>query len=422
MSTTKNGKRTAKRGNGAATGATKKSINKKGKQKKFKGTRLFKILRIALLLIIILFVFNIIKDLTHKVPEKISVVVGDKKVKLVHEVTIDKKDNIYISIDDVKKLYDNNIYYSNNVLITTYNMHIAVLEKNKTTMKVNDAVQEIKGTLKEINGTIYLPFSDMFDVYDFEESYNKNTKVLSIDSKLKEKKEAVVLKNADLKETTKNFAKTIEKVKKTQYVTAFEKQGDFTKVRTKAGNIGYIKTKKLSEFETLWETMDEEVLKNVNVLTDYSAVDSKYEILTNSSNDNIVTPNLFNIVQTADDKIEVENMIDLSGTKFTTYKDWAEGSNVSICPTVTLGCNMSKVCSSYESRSYVINTLYNDLVGNELRMICVDFTEVDDSEGLYRFVTEMVPRFKCAGMKVLIKYNSSLNKERLKGIVDYVID
>ena len=215
------GKRASNKGNGAVSGANKKTTTRTGKRKKFKNTRLFKILRIALLIIIVFFIVNIIKDLTHKTPEKISVVIEDKKINLIHDVTIDKYNNIYMSIDDVKKLYDTNIYYSNKILITTYNKHIAVLEMGKTTMKINDVVQEIKGTLKEIDGIVYLPFSDMIDVYDFSESYNKDTKVLSIDSKLNEKKEAIVLKSAKLKESTKSFAKTIEKVKKTRICYSF---------------------------------------------------------------------------------------------------------------------------------------------------------------------------------------------------------
>lgn len=418
----KTGKRSAKRGNGAIDGATKKAKRSSGKSKKFKSTRLFKILRFALFFLIIVLIVNIIIDLAHKAPKKVSVVVGDKKIELAHDVLVDKYNNIFMSIDDVKNLYDKNIYYSNNILITTYNKHIAVLEKEKTTMKVNDVVQEIKGTLKETNGTIYLPLSDMADVYDFADSYNKDTKVLSLDSKLIEKKESVVLKNVSLKAAPGGFfTKTLEKVKKTSFVTVFGTDGDYTKVRTKSGNVGYVKTNKLSEPETLWETMDEEKIEGITILSDYSIVDSRYEVLENAPSDSVVLPNLFNITE-VDGNVEANTVINLEGDRFITYKDWANVSNVNICPTVTLSCGMSKVCSSYESRSYVINTLYNNLVSNGLRMICVDFEELDDIEGLYRFVTEMVPRFKCAGMKVLIKYNNSLNKDRLNNIVDYVID
>ena len=415
------GKRALNKGNGAVSGMAKKAPSKGVKKRKFKNTRLFKVLRIALLLIIILLIVNIIKDLIHRTPEKVSIVIKDDKIELVHDINIDKYNNVYMSIDDVKKLYDQNIYYSNKILITTYNKHIAVLELGKTTMKVNDVVQEIKGTLKEINGVVYLPFSDMVDVYDFSIIYNKDTKVLNIDSKLEEKKEAVVLKSCNLKESTNNFAKTLEKVKKSQYVTIFETKGDFTKIRTKAGNVGFVKTEKLSKPELVWENMDEDIIENVNILDDYAIVSSNYEILTTAGENSITTPDLFNIIKTPEGKIDVENVIDF-GEKFEAYKKWAEDSNVSICPIVTLNCSMSEVCSNYETRSYIINTLYNNLINNKLSMICLDFTNIDDSEGLYRFATEMVPRFKCAGMKVLIKYNSSLNKDRLNSIVDYVID
>ena len=408
------------KGNGAIAGTKKQSSSKSKNLKKFKNTRLFKILRIVLVLVIILVIWNVVKILTRKAPDKVSLIIGDEKIALKHDIIIDKYNNIFMSIDDVKNIYDENIYFNNNMLITTYNKHIAVLEINKTTMKVNDVVLETKGTLKEINGTIYLPFSDMEDVYDFTESYNKEAKALNVDSKLKEKKEAVVLKTTSLKESTENFAKTLERVKKTQYVAVFETKGDFVKVRTKSGNIGYIKTKKISKPEVLWETMDDESLKNVVELSDYSVVDDKYEVLTNASEGTLVFPSLFEIVQ-SEDKTDVKNVIDLENKKFQTYKDWAEQSNVSICPTVKLNCSMSKVSSSYESRSYVINTLYNTLINNRLTMICIDFTDVDDAEGLYRFIIEMVPRFKCAGMKVLIKNNGAFNVDRIKNIVDYVV-
>lgn len=403
-------------------GVVQKNDKKNKRTKKFKNTRLFKLLRIILIILIIILVINIFKKIFHKKPEKVSVVIGDKIIALKNEVEVDKNNNVFISIEDIKNLYDDNIFYSNNVLITTYNKHIAVLEKDKNTMKVNDVVQEIKGTLKEEKGTIYLPFSDMEDVYDFTEKYNKDTKILSIDSKSHEKKEAVVLKNTSLKESPKTFSKTIENVKKTQYVTVFEKSGDYSKVRTKAGNVGYIKTKKISKPEILWEDMEDETIKNVNILNDYNIVDSKYEVLSNTENNSIVIPNLFGISETEEGNIEVRRKINLDSDTFITYKDWASKSNVTICPVVTLECSMSKVCSKYETRALTINSLYNEIINQKLNMVCIDFSEIDDVEGLYRFVTEMVPRFKCAGVNVLIKYNETLNKDRLNKIVDYVID
>jgi hypothetical protein len=392
-----------------------------GKKKKFKGTRLFKILRIALLLVIIIFIFNVIFDLVHKTPDKITLVIGENTIDLQHDVILDEYNNFYLSLDDIAKNYDANIYLNTDEsVITTYNKHIAVLEMNKTTMSINDTVTEINGVLKKINGVVYLPFSDMQIVYDFEYSYNKDEKVLIVDSTSSAKSEVVVLKTGKLKETTKAFAKTLEKVKKSERVTVLGTEGKFTKIRTSSGNIGYIKTKKLAETEVKRENMEEENISNVNILNDYAIVSSNYEVLENSSEDTtqVVMPNLFNI----NSECSVEQVINLDSTKFTTYKDWATESGVSICPTVTLGASMNKLCSSYNTRTYVINSLYTDIIKNKLNMICIDFETIDDTEGFFRFIIEMMPRFKEAGIKVFVKAQSSINKDRLNSIVDYIVE
>ena len=195
--------------------------------------------------------------------------------------------------------------------------------------------------------------------------------------------------------------------------------GKYSKVRSSRGNIGYVKTNKLSEIQVTREKMEEEKISNVNILSEYATISSNYEVLNDVQEKSIVLPNLFD-VREADDKYTVKNIIDLSGSKFEAYKKWAEDSNINICPTITLSTSVNKLCSTYLSRSYIINTLYNTLISNKLSMICVDFAEVDDAEGFYRFIIEMVPRYKAAGIKVLVKNNTNLNISRLNNIADYV--
>jgi len=393
--------------------------NSSKKKKKFKNTRLFKILRIALLIIIILFIFNIILDLFHKKNNQLILIIGDKKISLKNEMLIDEEENIYLSKDDIANLYDENIYYNSTdkKIITTYNKHIAVIEMGKSTMSVNDTITGIKGKLKEEDGILYLPFSDMDIVYDFEYDYDSENKVVIVDSLSDALSESVVLKNAKLKDSTGIFAKKLETIKKGTYVTIIEKGDKYTKVRTSSGNIGYIKTKKISEPEIKRETMASENLTNVKILTEYSIVESNYEVISDNSNDTlIVTPNLFNI----DTEFNVNKVIDLEGNKFEVYKEWANQSSVNIAAEVTFDGSMNKLCSDYITRTYVINSIYTEVVKNRLNMVCINFESVDDIEGFYRFVIELTPRFKEAGIKVLVKYKDNLNKNRLNKIVDYV--
>lgn len=306
------------------------------------------------------------------------------------------------------------------MIITTYNKHVAKLVVDQTTMEVNSTQVAINGTLKFENNILYMPLLDLKDVYDFEYQYNEERKTLIIDSISVAKSQAVVVKTAKIKEEPKAFSSTIEKISRFDgvYVTVFGTDGDYTKVRTPSGNIGYVKTDKLGDIEEIRENMETDELSNVNVLNDYSVVETYENTTFDTSLTNIVIPNLFNI----NGALEVENVIDLSSATFESYKNWASTNGVSICASVTLNASMNEICSSYTTRTCLINLLYNQFVANNINMICIDFDNIDDIEGFYRFVIELTPRFKEVGFKVLVKYKDGLDKERLENIVDYVIE
>lgn len=407
------------------TGKTNSQGNLKNKKgtKKFTNTRLFKILRIVLLIAIIVIIFNIVSGIIkNRRPEDISLIIGDSKIELANELLIDENKNIYISKDDIAAIYDPNIYYNDEekTLITTYNKHVAKLVVDQTTMEVNSSQVAINGTLKYENDILYMPFLDLKDVYDFEYQYNEDRNVLIVDSISKEKSQAVVVKSSKIKKEPKTFSGSLEKISKFDgvYVTIFGTEGDYTKVRTPSGNIGYIKTNKLGETEIVRENMGDDKLDNVNILSDYNIVGVYDNVTVDSNKTNIVIPSLFNINQA----LEVESVIDLSSSSYSEYKNWAETNGISICANVTLTGSMNEICSSYTSRTCLINLLYNQFVSNKINMICIDFDNIDDIEGFYRFVIELTPRFKEVGFKVLVKYKDGLDKERLENIVDYVIE
>lgn len=420
-----NNQRNLKNSGKTSGSRTAKKSNSKSKSggRKFTNTRLFKILRVVLLIAIIVIIFNIISGIIkNRTPEDMSLVIGENKIDLTNELLIDENSNIYISKDDIANIYDPNIYFNEEeqTLITTYNKHVAKLVVGQSTMEVNSTQVAINGTLKYENEILYMPFLDLKDVYDFEYQYNEERNVLIVDSISTAKSQAVVVKTSKVKEEPKLFSSTLEKISKFDgaYVTVFDTNGDYTKVRTPSGNIGYIKTDKLGDIEVLRENMEDDELTNVNILNDYSVVGAYDNITLDSSLNNIVIPNLFNINGT----LEVNNVIDLSSGTYNAYKNLAETNGISICANVTLSASMNEICSSYTTRTCLINLLYNQFVSNGIGMICIDFENIDDIEGFYRFIIELTPRFKEAGYKVLVKYKDGLDIERLRSIVDYVIE
>lgn len=399
---------------------SKKGKNIKGKKKK-NGLR--KILRIGILILlvfIIVSIFKFILGLFNKEVDKISLIIGANKIELRKEILIDDEKNIYLSKDDIAYLYDENIYYNptDKTVITTYNKHVAILTMDKSTMSVNDTIVSIEGSLKQENGNIYLPFSDMINVYDFEYNYDENSKVLTVDSTNEEKKEAVVLKTTKIKDDTGILAKKLEKINKSSKVVVLSEEGKYTKVRTDSGNIGYIKTKKISKPEKIRDNLENETLSNVEVLKDYNEIKSEYEVVvTNDAKTSIVTPNLFNV----NSAFELKQIITLDSEKFNNYKNWANNNNISICATVSFDGSMNDLCSSYNTRTYLINNIYTELIKNQINIVNIDFENIDDMEGFYRFIIEMTPRYKEAGIKVIVTYKNGMNKERLNNIVDYVL-
>lgn len=395
-------------------------VKKVSKKKNKKLKRLVRIgvliLVIVLLVLLIKFIFGLFK----KAPEKVSLIIGDTKIELKKDILVDGDKNIYLSKDDIAYLYDENIYYNptDKTVITTYNKHIAVLSMNKTTMTINDTAVSINGALKEEKGVLYLPFSDMTDVYDFEYNYDKENKALTVDSTNKGKSTAVVLKKTKLKENTGLFAKKIEKIEKAEIVTVFERGEKYSKIRTNSGNIGYVKTKTLSENERLRDDFDDEIISNVKILEEYNEVSA--ELLAVQVNENeftIINPNLFDI----NSEFEVSQAISLDSEKFKNYKTWAENNNVRICAEVNFDGSMNELCATYNSRTLVINNIYRELIKNQINCVDIDFETIDDAEGFYRFIIEMIPRFKEAGIKVFVTYKDGMNKERLEKIVDYVL-
>lgn len=391
--------------------------------KKKRKNRLRKIIRIGILILLIVLIVSIVKwiwGLFDKKADRISLVIGADKIELKQEIIIDEEKNIYLSKDDIAFLYDENIYYNptDKTLITTYNKHIAVLTMNKTTMTVNDTVISMRGSLKQENGTIYLPFSDMINVYDFEYNYDEKNKILIVDSTNEEKQESIILKNTKLKEKTSLFSKNLEKLEKSTKVVVIGTQGKYTKIRTNLGNIGYVKTKKISQPEKVRDDLENEKLTNIDVLNDYNEVSLEYEAqVTNDAKTFIVIPNLFNI----NNKFELKQIITLDSNKFNEYKTWASNNSISVCATINFDGSMNELCSSYNTRTLLINNIYTDLIKNQITMINIDFDNIDDMEGFYRFIIEMTPRFKESGIKVLVTYKDGMNRERLNNIVDYVL-
>ena len=87
--------------------------------------------------------------------------------------------------------------------------------------------------------------------------------------------------------------------------------------------------------------------------------------------------------------------------------------------------NITSVASAfatYSQRSEIIQNIYNKVMQNQYKGVCIDFEEIDDVNSFYRFLIELSPKFKESGLKVMVKASTPIDKEKVKNIVDFIME
>ena len=343
----------------------KEESMKKKKTKKF-------LIRRLVAVILIVFLIFVVKNWIYQASIKrqtkqICLFFNYDMIQLISNIYVEDS-VIYISKEDIKNIFDDTIYYNmgDKELITTYNKHVAVLHLDDTKMLINDAEFEMQGKLKQIDSEIYLPLSDLEIVYDMETEYVPETNRVIMNSIAKSKKQVIALKDSKITLNKNPFSVTIEKVKRGDNLVAIEESGSYKKVQTSNGNIGYIKTKKVSEEEILREDWIEEKIE----MSSFENMDELF----------IVTKEQVNI------------------------------------------SNISTAFTTYSMRNDMIKNLYDQVMQNQYKGVCIDFEEIDDVNSFYRFLIELSPKFKESGLKVVVKVKQQLDKEKVKNMVDFTIE
>lgn len=373
---------------------------------------------IILIPIIILILITLkIKENTYK---ELTILFNNKIIELDKEVIIDNDQNILFSKDDIQKIFDDTIYYNEaeKELITTYNEHIAVLKLDDENAQINDENIKLKNRLQNINNQIYLPITDLQVVYDIDIGYAKSSNRIIIDSTTNKKSEASVIKKAKVKSKKGLFGKKIEKLIIGDKVTVLEETGSYKKIRTPLGNIGYVKSNKLDN-EIIIREEKKSSKQELEVYKNYSNISGIYNnIQVDEKKLNVVIPTFFFL----DKNNEVLDKTMNNSATYSIYKNWTDNNKLTILPTFTNNENVSESLLSYSQRSEVIDSLKNQLLNYNYIGINIEFSTVDDLNSFYRFIIELVPRFKYAKLKVAVTLNDNIDKSRIEKIVDYIIE
>lgn len=391
---------------------------------------------IVILLILIIAVVSYIKSRNKDEITATKLIINNNNVteRLKQDVLIE--DNIiYLSMNDIKNFFDKYIYLEEeiNKIVTTYENKIAEIGFEEKNITINGAKKEIFATVVEKNDVIYLPISEMSDVYNVEIKYNEEDNVVTMDSLSKELIKADIIKNTSVKSQPKFLSRKLEKIKRGEGVVVItETENGWAKVRTESGIMGYVKKDKLTNIITVREDLTKtERTEKVSLVWDYFSQYAKAPDRTNEMLEgvNVVSPSFFYINESGSFK---ENI----GTEGKAYIEWAHSNNYEVWPMVSnaeAGIEItSKILNSYETRKNLIEKIVEMCVKYDLDGINIDFENMyqKDKDVFSRFIIELTPRMKDIGVTISVdvtapdgaeNWSLCYNRNLVGSVADYII-
>ncbi len=219
---------------------------KKDKVKHKKKLKAIKFIRnIVIVVILLLIVINVS---SKKKNTEISLILNNEEVtQHLSNQLFNVDEVIYMCLEDVLKYIDKTIYIENdNLIITTSSKKLASLEIGKNEITINGSKKSIIAGPIKMNEKIFLPISELESVYDINFNYFKSSNIAIIEDLSTKKTVATAKKRLNVKKEKSLFSKILTKVKKDDIVVYISEEGNWSKVMTKEGYIGYVKTKKLT--------------------------------------------------------------------------------------------------------------------------------------------------------------------------------
>ena len=413
---------------------TEKSTRKEKRGKNKKAKKVINIVIGIVAFIIICLIAN--NYIVFDKNKTINLVINNKNVtsNLKNQVLIENN-TIYLSQSDIENFFDKHIYKEDetNEIITTYGKKIAAIGFEKNSININGSDKEIYAHAIEKDGQVYLPISEMKDVYDVEIRNIEKTKVVTMDSLDREQKKAIVTSNLSVKSSTNFLTRTVDRIKKGDSVIIISSDKGYTKIRTEKGKIGYIKSKKVANEITVREEMKEEkqIEGKVNLVWDYYSNVGYAPDRSGTSIDgvNVVSPAFFYL----DDD---GNLKDNIGEKGENYIDWAHDNGYKVWPMVSnaeAGLTLtSEIMNSYTKRQKLIEDIVDKCVEYKLDGINVDFENMkqEDKDLYSRFIIELTPRLKEMGLVTSVDvtapdggetWSMCFDRHVIGDVADYII-
>lgn len=393
--------------------AIKINSNKQIKEKYF-----YKIIVVIVAIIAVSFILNVAPNyIRDELADKVNLIINNNNVtkKLKNDVIVRDK-IVYISQDDLKNFFDDEIYYDStyNHIVTTSNTKVAVLPINESKITINDANVTIYAKTIEEKQKYYIPFSEISkSVYNVETKLIEDSNIVIATSLDRELVTANSNKNNNVKSKPNVFSRNVDKIKTGDIITIangksdnsdsassseeIDNQGKWTKVVTANGKIGYVKSNTLANKKAIREDLEieKQIEGNVSLVWDYFSEYKKAPQRTEKIQGiNVVSPSFTTLKKQGKGEIDIN--IDTEGIAYIKwahnngYKVWTLLSNNSLKDTT------SEILNDYKLRKTLIDNIIQVVEKYNIDGVNLDFENIyeKDKDSYTKLVIELAPKLR----------------------------
>lgn len=367
-------------------------------------------------------------------------IVIDNKVVGNQGILIDGKP--YVEYAVVRDYLNKRFYLDRNENILLYTLPEGTIKVDvgSTEYMLQKQRQNEGYVIMKMNGDmtyISLEFVQKYTNMEFR-TYQEPDRVV-IDREWGEKKLATVKKDTQVRYRGGVKSPILGEISRKDVVTVIENEGDWKKVRTKDGFIGYVKKSclKNERVETVSRAFEEQIYPNISknytinlawhVVTNKTANNYVLETIANTRELTTLSPTWFTVADTDG------NIRSLASEKYVNY---AHQSDIEVWALVRdFDGGISSYEESYEllshtsSRENLINQLMAEVLKNDIDGINLDFEKISTECGEHyiQFVREL--SLKCRQNDIILSidnyvpkpYNSHYDLEEQGIMADYVV-
>lgn len=345
---------------------------------------------------------------------------------------------VYIPYEIVRDYLNGRFYFDSNENILLYTLEDAIVRTDvgsKTYTIAKEEYTEDYAILKTEGHAAYIAIDFVKEYTDLDYVVYEQPGRVMIGTDFEERVVADVKRNTEVRLRGGVKSPILTEVSKGDTVRVIEEIGDWKKICTADGVVGYVKSSRLKKEEkiTIDRDFQEQTFSNISVgktinlawhqVTSQTANNSVLEVIANTKGLTTISPTWFSVV---------DNAGNISSIASSTYVNYAHQSGIDVWALVdnfSDNIDQLELLSHTSARENLVNQLISEALKSGIDGINVDFEQIPTEAGEHyiQFIRELSVKCRLNNLVLSVDnyvpmgYNAHYHREEQGVVADYVI-